>query len=237
MHTSLKDRHILITGASKGLGRSLAVRLAGTGAKLSLIARSLGELEALKKSLSGSIAVYGADMSDQSAVEKAVTYFRAQHGPVEILINNAGTGTYESLLESKPEEVINVLRVNLESATLLTQHLIPDLSKSDAGTVLNISSDLARRPLANMAVYIASKHGMAGLSQSLSRELAPLGIRVMMLNPGIIDTTFGGRDQGTTPPPYGIAPDDLAEVAEFMLTRPGYLLMDEVSIHPIKQDF
>ncbi len=237
MNTELKERHILITGASRGLGRSLAARLAPTGAKLSLLARNFNELEALRNSLDGRIAVYGADITDRQALGDALSYFRDQHGRFDILINNAGTGAYKPLAESSVDEVEVTLAVNLESVALLTHRLLPDLRESDNARILNISSDLGRRPLANMAVYTASKHGMAGLSQSLTRELAKDDIRVMMLNPGIIDTYFGGKDQGDTPPPYGIDPDDLADIAVFMLTRPGYLLMDEVTVHPMKQDF
>ena len=237
MVQTLKNHHILITGATRGTGLSMARLFAAKGAKLSLISRNLDDLEALKESLGAQVRVYAADVSDYAAIDKAIAYFKGKQGPVEILVNNAGIGQYKPFEDIREDELISTFRVTAEAVLMLTRKLLPDLKAAANGQVLNIASDLARRPLANMAVYTAAKHAMAGFSQSLTRELAKDGVRVMLLNPGIIDTGFGGRSAGDVPPPYGIAPDDLAEIAAFMLTRPGYLMMDEVTVHPMKQDF
>lgn len=234
---TLRNHHILITGATRGTGRSMARLFSLHGARLSLLARNLSELEQLRDELGGKARVYAADVSDYEALDKAINYFRGKQGPVEILVNNAGVGSYTPLQNLSEFELISTLRVTAEAVMMLTKKLLPDLKAAANGQILNIGSDLARRPLASMSVYTAAKHAMAGFSQSLTRELAKEGIRVMLLNPGIIDTTFGGRSTGDVPPPYGIAADDLAEVAGFMLTRPHYLIMDEVTVHPMKQDF
>ncbi|MCH8485973.1 MAG: SDR family NAD(P)-dependent oxidoreductase [Candidatus Cyclonatronum sp.] len=237
MAETLKNHHILISGATRGVGRSMARLFAARGAKLSLIARNLTELEQLRDELGEHVRVYAADVSDYAAMAKALAWFRGKQGPVEILVNNAGIGSYTPLNDLTETELLTTFRVTAEAVLMLTKRLLPDLRAAANGQVLNIASDLARRPLANMSVYTAAKHAMAGFSQSLTRELAKEGIRVMLLNPGIIDTGFGGRSAGDVPPPYGLAADDLAEIAEFMLTRPPYLIMDEVTIHPMKQDF
>lgn len=237
MTQTLRNHHILITGATRGVGRSMAKLFAQQGAKLSLLSRNLSDLEQLQAELGDRTRVYAADVSDYEALEKALHYFRGKQGPIEILVNNAGIGSYTALKDLSEFEILSTLRITAEAVMMLTKKLLPDLRAAANGQVLNIASDLARRPLANMSVYTAAKHAMAGFSQSLTRELAKEGIRVMLLNPGIIDTSFGGRSPGDVPPPYGLAPDDLAEIAAFMLTRPPYLIMDEVTVHPMKQDF
>jgi len=237
MDNNLKDMHVLITGASRGLGTSLAKRMYANGARISLVARSLELLERIKEELGDNVVVYGADLTDSSQLDKALVFFQEHHGPVDILINNAGSGTYSAFGDLPYKEIMHTYGVNTSSVAQLIHRLLPDLRKSKDARVLNVASDIARRPMAKMAVYSSAKHAIAGLSQSLARELKDDDIRVMLLNPGIIDTSFGGRQPGDIPPPYGLDPDHVAEVALFMLTRPPYLLMDEVTLHPMKQDF
>lgn len=237
MAESLAGKHYLITGASKGLGRSLAKALHQQGATLSLTARNLAQLEELKRELGGKTTVYGADLGDSSSITAMLNYFRAESGSFDGLINNAGLGWYKPADEYTFQESEQVMNVNFNSLVHVTQAVIPDLKQKRNGQILNIASDLARRPLANFALYTAAKHAVAGYSQSLTRELKSFNIRVMVMTPGLIDTGFGGRNPGDIKPPVALNPDDLADIAVFMLTRPTYVLMDEVSVHPASQDF
>ncbi len=234
--TSLKEKHIIITGASRGIGRSLAFALHKEGAKLSLLARNLGQLQDIASKLGSNTVVYGADLTKSDEMKSALDYARQKNGPIDVLINNAGTGWYRPFGEHTEEENRSIIELNITTVTEMTRLALPDL-KQQKGTVLNISSDLGTRPLPNMALYSASKHAVNGLSRSLTRELKEFDVKVLLLSPGLTDSTFGGRSDGDTPPPYGLDQDDLADVAVFMLTRPQYLLVDEVNVHPLKNDF
>lgn len=237
MAESLNGKHFLITGASKGLGKSLARALHQQGAVLSLTARNLGQLEDLKNELGGKTKVYGADLVDSSSIPNMLDYFRNESGAFDGIINNAGLGWYKPADAYSFDESEQVMQVNFNSLVHVTQAVIPDLKRKGGGAILNIASDLSRRPLANFALYTAAKHAVAGYSQSLTRELKEFNIRVMVMTPGLIDTGFGGRNPGDIKPPVALNPDDLAEIAVFMLTRPAYVIMDEVSVHPAAQDF
>lgn len=237
MAVSLEGKHILITGASKGLGRSLAAKFHKTGARLSLTARSLDELNQLKSELGKNVEVYGADLTERSQCDAMLAYFRKKSGPFFGLINNAGAAWYKPFADYTTKENDFVLDINFNSLVYITHQVLPDMKTAGKGSILNIASDLARRPLANMTLYTAVKHAVAGFSQSLARELKGDNIRVMMLAPGLIDTGFGGRNPGDIKPPVALNPDDVADVCLFMMTRPEYVILDEVSIHPTGQDF
>ncbi|MCH8569127.1 MAG: SDR family NAD(P)-dependent oxidoreductase [Balneolales bacterium] len=233
---SLSGKHIFITGASRGLGRSLAMKLHKTGAKLSLVSRTLKDLEDIKKELGDRVYVYGADLCSRNDADAAIKYLTYRNGPVDVLINNAGGGDYMPFGELTEKQISYTTGINIDAVMYLTHALLPNI-KATKGSIVNVASDLARRPLANFAVYTAAKHAIAGFSQSLTRELAKDNVRVMLLNPGIIDTSFGGRKKGDIPPPHGLNADDVADVIHYMITRPSYLIMDEVTLHPSGQDF
>lgn len=233
--STLRGAHVLISGASRGLGRSIAMRLGREGAMLSLMARNLSELEKVKALIGPNCRVYGVDITDNESIGKALDYFRLEHGQVDVLINNAGSGSYTHFGELSADEIDQTYAVNVTAVARLIHALLPDLKQSPDARILNVASDLARRPLAKMAAYSSAKHAATGLSHSLARELKEDGIRVMLLNPGVIDTWFGGSPKGQTPPPYGLNADHVADVVWYMLTRPAYLLMDEVSLHPMGQ--
>ncbi|MBL8243379.1 MAG: SDR family NAD(P)-dependent oxidoreductase, partial [Rhodanobacteraceae bacterium] len=106
-----------------------------------------------------------------------------------------------------------------------------------AGHIVNIGSDLARRPLANMAAYVASKHGLAGFSHSLLREVKDAGIKVSLVNPGIIDTGFGGGSEGSRDRAASLHPATLARLILDAVLQPGSVVVDELTVHPAGQDF
>jgi short-subunit dehydrogenase len=106
-----------------------------------------------------------------------------------------------------------------------------------SGHIVNVGSDLARRPLANMAVYAAAKHGLAGFSHSLLREVKQAGVKVSLVNSGIVDTDFGGAAEGSRDAHWSLQPADLAQLIVQLIEQPGNVVVDELSVHPLGQDF
>jgi len=153
------------------------------------------------------------------------------------VINNAGIGSYKAFAEHEETELLDIVQVNLGAVMQICHAVLPKLLAQGHGHIVNIGSDLARRPLANMAAYAASKHGLAGFSHSLLREVKNAGIKVSLINPGIIDTDFGGAAEGSRDAAWSLRPAQLAQLIVQVIEQPGSMLIDELTVHPLGQDF
>ncbi|MGE0710084.1 MAG: SDR family oxidoreductase [Planctomycetota bacterium] len=230
--------HVLITGASRGLGCALARAFHAAGARVSAVARSEPELRALADELGHErLATARLDLADRATLRPALAALEARFGPVDALINNAGTGSYKPFLESSPEELALQVEVNLLGLVLLTREVVPAMVARGRGHLVHIASDLARKPLANMAVYAATKHAVAGFSQSLARELRTAGVKSTVVNPGIVNTHFGGRAPSANTQPWELDPGHLAGVIVDLVRQPPGVNVDELSVHALGQDF
>lgn len=228
----------LITGASRGLGRHLALALARRGQGVIAAARDRERLLALAAEVPpGMIKPLVLDLSDGATLAATVARAVAPLARLSGVINNAGIGVYKPFIEHSERESLDILQVNLAAVVQVCHAVLPKLLAQGSGHIVNIGSDLARRPLANMAVYAASKHGLAGFSQSLLREVKGAGVRVSLINPGIIDTDFGGAIEGSRDESWSLRPAQLAELIVQIIEQPGSLLVDELTVHPLGQDF
>jgi NAD(P)-dependent dehydrogenase (short-subunit alcohol dehydrogenase family) len=226
----------LITGASRGLGRQLALAFAARGAQVLAVARDAGGLEALRAQAgTGRIVPVLLDLADAAAIRPALSAAIEAAGGLDGAINNAGIGAYKPYAEHDEAELLRILQVNLGAAMQICHLVGPWLARRGGGHLINIASDLARRPLANMAPYVASKHGLAGLSHSLLREWKPLGIKVTLVNPGMIDTNFGGGTEGTRDKHGNLDPAALAALIVTLALQPGSVVVDELTVHPLGQ--
>jgi 3-oxoacyl-[acyl-carrier protein] reductase len=235
---SLTGQTAFVTGASRGLGGAIALRLAEAGMRIGLAARSAEALEALADEIrqsGGEALAVACDVTRYDSVENAMRRLREVFGPVDVLVNNAGLGWYRPFEEWSVEEIDLALDVNLKGTVYATKAALPDLL-ANGGQVIVVASDLARKPLANMAVYAAAKHGVLGFAHSLLREVRGRGVRVMTLTPGIIDTYFGGGEPGRDPA-WSLRPELVADLVLHLLTLPPGVVLDEVAIHPLGQDF
>ena len=181
-------RHAVITGAAQGIGAAIARALAAQGASLTLMGRRIGALEALAAELPGGAAVVAVDVSDEAAVLTAFAAARAAHGPVGILVNNAGQA--ESALFGKTSLALwqRMLAVNLTGTFLCTQQAMPDMLAAHAGRIVNIASTAGQRGYAYVSAYVAAKHGVVGLTRALALELAKKGVTVNAVCPGYTET-------------------------------------------------
>jgi len=227
----------IVTGASRGLGRAIALQLAAAGHEVHALARDRVALAAMAEQAPGArILPCPIDLADADALTPTIAALLAEHPRIDGLVNNAGIGSYKPFLDHPEAELRAILQVNLAAPIQLSRTLLPQMLTRGMGHIVNIGSDLGRRPLANMAAYVASKHGLTGFSHSLLREVKDSGVRVSLINPGIIDSGFGGAEPGSHRADGAMSPDALAALILQVIEQPWPLVVDELTVHPMRQE-
>ena len=190
---SIEGRVALVTGASQGIGRAIALELAKNGATVALAARNLEKLEAVKAEIvtaGGKAESFALDVSSEDSIKTTAKAIIAQLGPVHILVNNAGVTRDGLAMRMKLADWNDVLTTNLTGAFLLTQAVLSPMLRERWGRIVNITSVVGELGQAGQANYAASKAGLIGLTKSLARELASRGITVNAVAPGYIQTAM-----------------------------------------------
>ncbi|TYB32713.1 MAG: 3-oxoacyl-[acyl-carrier-protein] reductase [Flexistipes sinusarabici] len=187
-----KDRVVLVTGSSKGIGKSLAEDFAANGASVCINYSSSKEkadkvAESIKSS-GGVCMTAGADISKEDDVKQMFRQIENNFGKVDILINNAGITKDNLFIRMKTSEFDDVIDINLKGAFLCSRLAAKSMMKKRYGKIINISSVVAYTGNVGQANYVSSKSGLVGLTKSLSLELASRGIRVNAVAPGFIET-------------------------------------------------
>jgi 3-oxoacyl-[acyl-carrier protein] reductase len=188
---SLRGKIALVTGAGKGIGRAIAIALANEGVNVGLLARTAKDLQAVAaeiKSTGVKTAMATADVSDIQSVNSAVEKIQQDLGEIDILINNAGTGTFGKFLELEPAQWENQVKVNLFGVYYTTRAVLPQMIKRETGDIVNVSSTAGLRGNAGTSAYSASKFGVMGLTESLMQEVRKHNIRVTALAPSTVVT-------------------------------------------------
>jgi NAD(P)-dependent dehydrogenase (short-subunit alcohol dehydrogenase family) len=184
---ALNGRVALVTGASRGLGKAMALTLAEAGARVALVARDVAQLNAVADQArrSGTQAeVFRTDISDESQVRELERDVLAKFGPVDILINNAGINVRKFCVDLTLSDWMGVLNTNLTSAFLICRSLVPHMKGRGYGRIINISSIMGHISFPMRTAYSASKAGLLGFTRSLALELAGDGITVVSISPG-----------------------------------------------------
>jgi short-subunit dehydrogenase len=228
----LHDKTILITGASDGIGRCIALELAKHHANLLLVARDKTKLDDVKnlcKSNGSQAKIYAFDITDSTARESAVADIQ-QTAKVDILINNAGIWHKSTPLGSlSPETIELVIATNLTAQILLTRSFIDDMKERETA-ILNIVSSAGLQGKSGRTAYAASKYGMRGFTEALRDETKDQPIRIGGIFQSGTNTQMFNKANETMPLEKYSEPEDLAEVIAFMLTRPPQLWLNEVHI-------
>lgn len=188
----LTDKVALVTGGGRGLGEGIARALAAEGVAVMLVARDVAAVGAVAQSIvaaGGRAEAMVCDVSDYAAVEAVVAATRAKLGGLDILINNAGViDPIAEIAVSDPAEWARNITINLVGAYNVVRAVLPGLLAGDGGTMVNISSGAAYRPLEGWSAYCSGKAGLAMLTKAIALETAGQGIRVFGFSPGTIDT-------------------------------------------------
>lgn len=220
-------RHVVITGASTGIGRATANRIAKAGGKVTLIARRAELLEAACAELGENARFSAADVGDQAQLVAALDSAVAQHGPIDALFLNAGIGgTFAPLEAYTDANFAALMAINMMAPFWAVRHVLPAMKERGKGSILITGSLASERGMAMNVAYVMSKHAVLGLSRAAALEAAPHGVRVNCLIPGFIETPLlegvpGDQlDHLAARVPQGRlgSPEETAEVAAFLLS-------------------
>lgn len=221
----LKGKHVVITGASKGLGRALAMRYAAEGATLGLCARTAHPLEELRNSLvsSGSrVFAMPCDISNSVEVQTFSEKVIAELGHVDVLVNNASRlGERLPVVEYPVGEWDEVIQTNVHGPFFMTRLLVPAMMKRGSGAVINVSSSVGRAGRKLWGAYAVSKFALEGFTQVLAEELRPYNIRVNSVNPGPLATDMRKKAYPAEDPSTLRTPDQVTDVFVYLASDDG----------------
>jgi NAD(P)-dependent dehydrogenase (short-subunit alcohol dehydrogenase family) len=234
----LDGKTALITGASRGIGRAVALGLAEAGCHVALAARSADKLA----EVADQCARHGArtlqiavDLARDASLVAAVERCVAELGGLDILVNNAGVVERGATLSPDLVSWDGVLAINLRAAMHLTALAVPHMMRAGGGAIINIASISGKMPMGGMPAYSASKHGLVGFSGSVFEDVREHGIKVCAINPGFVDTEMvseGGLDRTKL-----IQPADIAATVLFVLrSAPGFC-PTEITLRPQRSPY
>ena len=216
--TSYRGVNAVITGASSGLGRLLALRIAEQGAQVALVARRLRELEEVAAAIQrrgGQALILPCDVGDRAQVAAAATRALEHLGTVDLLINNAGYGHHRPFLDWDLDDIERMMRVNYLGTVYWTKALLPQMVERRRGWLVFVASVAGKLGVPDESAYVASKFAMVGLAEALSIELEDAGVHVLTVCPGTVRTDFFDQEALERMPPVSqrsmIEPEPVVE--------------------------
>jgi NADP-dependent 3-hydroxy acid dehydrogenase YdfG len=235
--SDLDGRRAVVTGASSGIGRAIAVALASAGATVYAVARRRDQLDAVAALVPGpgNIAPQAADLCVDTEIADLADRLRARGAGLDILVHCAGTYSRDPVGTARIEDLDRQYRVNVRARYLLTQALLPAL-RTSRGQIVFINSTVVFAPQANVGQYAATQHALRSLADTLREEINPDGIRVVSVYPGRTATPLQARIHSLEGKPYAperlLQPADIAEVVLKVLTVPPTVEITDVRVRP-----
>lgn len=235
---------VAITGASSGFGKEMAVEFSNAGYPLLLMARRIDKLQELN--LPNTICAQ-VDVTNPESIAIAVKQAEIQYGKIDLLVNNAGLMQLGSVETQDAKEWQDMLNTNVMGVLNCMKAVIPQMKEREGGTIINIASIAGIQPFDNHAAYCASKYGVVGLTRTTRGELSKFNVRVMMINPGAVDTELLGHttnkeiiggylqwkdDVGAV----NIMANDVAVTTKFAYEMPQHVTLREIVITDTRQD-
>jgi len=236
INTPLAGKVALVTGGSRGIGRAIALRLAGLGSDVAICARDevkLRDAETLVRSAGVRALALSADVTLASDVAKLVKKVEAELGPISLLVNNAGIGLFGPVHEKTEAEWDRLMDTNVKSVFLVSRAVIPGMMQRGGGEIVNISSLAGKSVFAGGGAYCASKWAVQGLSGCMAEELREHGIRVSTVCPGSVATEFAGR--GPKDPTKVLRPEDVAHAVAMIAMQGPQSFVSQVDVRPARR--
>ncbi len=228
---SRADRVALITGGSRGIGAALARTMVAEGAKVGLLSRSGDDLD-----LSGALGI-ACDVRNPEDVQRAVDATVERFGRLDIVIANAGVGSYGPFLDLSLDDIEEMIDVNLKGTLYAARAALPHLLQSDAADFVALASEAGRRGLPHETVYCASKFGQVGFTRALDHELRTRGVRCTNVCPGGVATGFAyGKGRAPEDEIGMMSAQDVADLVMFVITRPRGMRILETALRPMTEE-
>ena len=244
----IKDKVVIITGASSGIGYATALSLAKEGAKLVVGARRTDRLESLVKAIeenNGEILAQKLDVTKKSDCDDLVNTAIKKWGKVDVLVNNAGLMPLSFVKNLKVDEWDQMIDVNIKGVLYCTAAVLPHMRESKSGHIINISSVAGRIVFPAGSVYCATKHAVTAFSEGLRQELSPRNnIRVTTIEPGVVSTELTNTitDESlekfveTSKQMEALKAEDIASAIIFAISAPNHVSVNEILVRPTTQD-
>jgi NADP-dependent 3-hydroxy acid dehydrogenase YdfG len=233
----LNGKTALVTGASRGIGFAIARTLAEMGARVTICARGNKRLESAAgelRSKGHEVLAIHADVTLSSDITLLVKQTTKSFGPIEIVVNNAGTGYFGPSHEASERDYDNVLDTNLKSVFLMTKAVAPGMIERRTGHIINIASLAGKNAFAGGGIYCASKWALLGFTQCVAEDLRGYGIRVSAICPGSVSTEFTSPTSKKDPRKM-LQPDDVAHAVAMIVTQAPQSFISEVLLRPTQK--
>lgn len=229
----LMNKVALVTGASRGIGRAIALALAAEGCRLAITARNADRLEQIAEALQrtgSTVRSFPADMRREDDIRGFVRGTAEAFGGIDILVNNAGLGHFRRIAELTTAEWDEMFDVNIRGLFIATREALPYLRKAGESAVINVASLAGKNAFERGGGYAATKHAVLAFSRCLMLEERKNGLRVLAICPGSVATEFSARDAGREG--RILQPEEIASSIVFMLKLPQRAMLSEIDIRP-----
>jgi NADP-dependent 3-hydroxy acid dehydrogenase YdfG len=232
---ALQGQVAIVTGAGRGIGHAVATALAREGATVVLAARTRQQLASIAAAIresGGAALAIPTDVTQDAGVEAMVEQAIAELGRLDILVTAAGLASFGPVVGTKPGDWDGMLAVNLRAVMVTCRAVLPMMIRQRRGTIINIASVAAQRPIPGASVYTATKAGVIGFSRVLAEELRGEGVRVGVLVPGAVDTPLWDTIPNSPDRSRMLRPEDVARAAVLMASLPPGASLEELTLLP-----